>query len=40
MDFLSFKENNMDNFKNYICKFENNQLLSSFLLNIDSNTIS
>ena len=40
MDCISFKENNMDNFKNYICKFENNQLLSSFLLNIDSNTIS
>jgi len=39
MDCISFKENNMDNFKNYICKFEDNKLLSSFLLKTDSNTI-
>ena len=39
MDCISFKENNMDNFKNYICKFEDNKLLSSFLLETDSNTI-
>ena len=39
MDCISFKENNIDNFKNYICKFEDNKLLSSFLLKTDSNTI-
>ena len=39
MDYISLKKNNVNNFKNYICKFEDNKLLSSFLLETDSNTI-
>ena len=38
MDFLSLKNINVENFKNFVCKFENNETLSSFILKTNTKT--